>query len=345
LIDPSSLKGYNSSMLERDKIELFPTINVRNTVLWQNPDIFAPFDLSIGKTCNLGVFLVRPQSDNIDRLKLEVDPIHHRCGLLGRVKIGDTQGNIYRDIDLKGVGYVALARNTDKTLVFDIRKRGEEDTWGTWRDDKALRERDITEFLARRGVRTNRMIAIIELEELALSNGELLTIKEAKKRGLLRATEKPVIGVRAFRMRDRVRHQEKQDPTVFFAAKEVVEEENGLKLRWDEYIFWIAMTLGKNLGLIHKSGYWHGIPSPHNITLAGEIVDFGFGEGSKRLEDLPFSRAQQCKQLDISQTRDTVTQLMLRLADLDLVSLCNATLLQTFEIFEDNYREHLSTKS
>lgn len=341
MIDSNSLKGYNSNMLERDKSELFPTIYVKNTVLWQNPDISAPFDLSIGKTCNLGVFLVESQSDNIDRLKLGVDYVHHRCGLLGRIKIGDTQGNIYRDIDLKGVGYVAFARNTDKIHVFNIRKRSEEDTWGIWRNDKALRERDITEFLAKRGVRTNRMIAIIELEEIALPNGELLTIKEAKKRGALREIEKPLIGVRAFRMRDRVRHQKKQDPSVFFAAKEVVEEEKGLKLEWNEYLFWMAATLGKNLGLIHKSGYWHGMPSQHNITLAGEIVDFGFGEGSKRLEDLPFSKAQQCKQLDISQARDTVTQLMLRLASLDLASLSNATLLQTFKIFEDNYRKHL----
>lgn len=327
--------GYNIGMIEAGPREIFPAIRVENTVLWVNREIILPFNIQEGKPSSLGVFLVNPQEGIQPKLQLGVDNVHHRNGFLGEIIIKDTSGNLYQDFDLKGVGYVSNPKGKKTLNVFFIRRRGEDDTWGTWRFDKALREKEVVETLVNQGVRTYRMAAIIQIKEIALPNGERIRVKQAKEKGLMNEAEVPVIGLRVYRTRERVRHSEQDSLTFFTKAKEFVEKELKQSLNWEEYIVWFAETLAKNLAKIHECGYWHGMPSPHNVTLACEIVDFGFGEGSKKLEDLPLSKAKQKKQLDFVQARDTLNVTFLRLVKLGLVTVSEKSVLEIFQKFED----------
>lgn len=312
--------------------EFFPAIEVANHVLWVNPEINLPFSISVDQPSELGVFVINYGSGIKSRLSLGFENINHRAGFLGEIVITDSRGNLYRDFDLKGVGYVTNPAGKDILRVYQTRLRGKDDTWGTWRNDKAEREREITEFLVKRGVRTYRIAAILELEEIALPRGEIISVEEAKRRGVINQNETPAIGLRVYRNRDRIRHQETNSETIFHRAKTIMEQELKHKLSWEEYLFWFAQTLGENLGKIQES-HWHGWVSTHNITLACEIIDFGFGEGSKKLSDLPYSEAQQNSERDVTQARDTLNILFLQLIKTGLISASNPLCLEIFSRF------------
>lgn len=327
--------------------KLFPAVEVRNTVVWQNPQIILHFPIETGKPSVFGVFLVNQVLGLKPKLLLEIDNIHHRAGSLGEFPGGirDREGNLYHDWDLKGVGYVSnLKSDRGKLMVFPLRRRPKERggseinaTWGTWRHEKAIREKEITEDLIKNGVRTYRIAAIIGLEEVAFPNGEVATVEEVKKRGLMFEDEIPVVGLRIYRIRDRIRHLETQSLPLYTRAKDFLEQELGRTLSWDEYAFWFATTLGTNLAKIHQLGYWHGWLSPHNITLACEIVDFGFGEGSKKLKDLASSEAQKRKDEDFNKSKETLNVVLKQLQALNLASVIQESI---YKEFEEAYFQH-----
>ncbi len=92
--------------LEQQK-ETLPALNVENRVSWKNEDINEPFNLEVGKETPLAVFLTaKPEISSDKVVPLEVMPQHGRSGLRGRVLFNDKQGNIYRDVDIKGGGYI-----------------------------------------------------------------------------------------------------------------------------------------------------------------------------------------------------------------------------------------------
>ncbi len=269
-----------------------PEVPVRNKVLWVNPQIDLPFNLAVGKSTNLGVFLVDHRTVSNDSFKLGVASNHGRSVHLGRVKISDSNGNIYRDVDLKGAGYVkGNGTKTDPSFVTPISIKGKDSTFGIWRFEKAQREVDITEDLTAKGVRTYRIGALIELEEIALPDGTKISITEAKSRGIMNVDEKPVIGLRLYRNRMRVQDKYPNTSQVLCDAKKMVELELGREMTWQEYLCWFSTSLGSSIAGIHNAGYWHGAIDAHNVTLSAEIMDFGFDWGekdyfSKKLEDL-----------------------------------------------------------
>jgi len=64
---------------------------------------------------------------------------------------------------------------------------------------------------------------------------------------------------------------------MFEDAKSLVSQELGRgnnPLTDQEYLEWFAETLGKNVGLMHKNGWFHAGLSPHNITLDCSVCDF-----------------------------------------------------------------------
>src|SRR3989344_1741250 len=103
------------SKLERQK-ETLPVLEVKNKVVWVNPDLDIPFALKVGQPTNLGLFLSRRNNPSETPLpsqkitEMEVESRHNRSALLGRVVFGEKgQGpkQLYRDIDIKGVGFIS----------------------------------------------------------------------------------------------------------------------------------------------------------------------------------------------------------------------------------------------
>lgn len=104
-------------------------------------------------------------------------------------------------------------------------------------------------------------------------NGERISIKEAKQKGYLRRTDKPVVQMRAFGTRARIQdvnHRNLEDARGLVARELSVETE---AFSPQAYLEWFAETLGQQLAILHNAGYGHQYLSGHNITLDCRIVD------------------------------------------------------------------------
>jgi hypothetical protein len=264
-----------------ESVRTNPTVKVKNEVLWINPKLDLPFKLKEGEPSSLGVFVVSSDTHTDCNIRVGIDGFHGRSVYLGRFKIPpSSEGIIYRDVDLKGAGYIELNFRDKDPKVLPISIRDNESTHGLWRIEKGQREIGITEDLTKEKARTNRIAALIALYEIALPDGNKLTINQAKDQGLIHQDETPVIGVRVSRLRDRMSHPYMRRFEVITDAKKIVEEELGYLLSWQEYLMWFSSTMGTNLATVHKADYWHGSPDSHNISPVAEILDFGLGEYS-----------------------------------------------------------------
>ncbi len=311
-----------------------PSVRVKNEVVFVNSNIAYPFQIKEGEETNLGLFITNP-SENIESdLDLGIDPMHHRSGHVGKVIFKDNYNNIYHDVDLKGMGLIGDSVDDPTLRAFEpsIRPADENSAWGVWDIKKAFREKDITEDLATSGVRTNRIIGITKLLEIALPNGEKISIEKAKERKMIPEEFEPVIGIRAYRMRERIQHKNEKSLEVFEEAKSIIEKELGKQLSWEEYAGLFARTLGKNLAKTHNVGYWHGFLSAHNVTMACEIVDFGFGEGSKKIDDLPPEQLNHTLNVDFHDAKATaLTPLLNKMKELNLISDEHQSYFKSFE--------------
>lgn len=72
---------------------------------------------------------------------------------------------------------------------------------------------------------------------------------------------------------------------IFEDAKKLVSQELGREnnpFSDQEYLDWFAETLGKNVGLMHKNGWFHSNLSHHNITLDCRICDLDMVKDIKK---------------------------------------------------------------
>jgi len=191
--------GKGKELIEVFKDYLFLFENVENKVLKVNPNVYLPLKLEKGKESPLGLFLKSAIVSNISRIssecqKLEVWPgqEHRRTALLGRVIFKDKEGRLYRDIDLKGIGHIEkgkiqLPKISERVgAVYGLREK-----------EYAIEEYELAEFLLSKGIRTNRILAIVELKELIVK-GEKISLKEARKREIIPRFFTPVIEIRGF---------------------------------------------------------------------------------------------------------------------------------------------------
>jgi hypothetical protein len=216
----------------------------------------------------------------------------------------DKGGNLYRDIDLKGIG---ATTERDGAIVVDDAPEGyrySEMPHGTKINlgiidlFAAVRDKEKSEELLKLGVRTHREIAIIELDEIVDPKGRKISIEEAKRVGLIWPDSKPVVEVRAFGTKARLADA-KENPLSVEDARLLVASENNFdpeKFNKKEYAEWLLKATGKNLGLMHKNGLVHGFMTRHNITLDGRLVDFdsvrkggGEEEFQKDIDDAMFA--------------------------------------------------------
>lgn len=325
-------------MLEARR-EFFPTVLVANRVLWVNPNVQTPYFLREGESSELGVFLVNPQY-RLGMGVLAVDHCHGRSGLLPQIPMTDTRGITYHDTDLKGVGFIRPSLQ-EPIYITPIEIRNEEATSGLWRMEKAFRERNITEDLIGVGMRTYRLAAIIELLEIALPNGLIITVVNAKRRGMMHADETPVIGLRVYRNRERVENPDSDKRECLQKAKERIANELNANLSWLEYVKWFARTLGTNLAQVHNHGYWHGFLNDHNVTLGAEIVDFGYGNYAdrKRLEDHSIGARVTLMVDDVDCARKTLAHLMW-----DVIEIQDKTITGNFGVIMEDAYSHTSSR-
>src|SRR3989344_1212293 len=263
---------------------------VKNRVLEVNPDIYIPLKLEEGKSSPLGLFAEASLKRNpgvIPERKqtLEFWPEHQRSATLGRIIFGDKQGRIYRDIDLKGIGYVK--KESFSSNIAKVLRPGEyteSGRMGLLQEDMALFDRQMTEEFLKAGIRTNRVIAVIELEEIIV-NGKKISVSEAIKARICEKDFHPVVEVRAFGTKARVADVlsviktgglTEDQKLLLEDAKKLVSQELGFQetISGEEYLKWFTKTLGQNMGRMHKKGWLHNYIFNHNITLDCRIVDF-----------------------------------------------------------------------
>lgn len=298
-----------------------------------------PFYLEEGKPTKLGLFLTPRPREGERTVKLKVRPVHRRSGIFERIVLRDKKRKLYyRDVDLKGIGYVEEER------VGKIEPRDEESAWGILDLPSALYARDMTEAFCEKGIRTERYLAIIETNKIIGPDGEKISIKEAKKRGILPwKIEQPVIVLRAFDCKTRIRDLSVpdispeevrsllQDAISIVFKKRVKKEE--LEEYYEQYLKWFAKTLGRNIGRMHNNGWVHRFLNPHNITLTCAIVDL---DGVKSLEELGKSAYEE-KELDRRVARESLLELSLILEKLGM-----RPTIEPASIFWDAYYEEIN---
>lgn len=278
---------------ESEPKETLPAIEVANEVIWVNPSFQElPFNISQGDSTNLAMFLT-PGSQGEGVFNLKMIKEHGRSGLLGAVIFKDSDGNLYRQIDLKGCGHSITREDLHSFGKFDYsvqtigRREKEKDALGILDRGWAEHAKDKSEEFLNEGIRTERYIAIIRLKELINERGNKISIEDAKTEKLLFKKQEPVIAVRAmgtkFRIRDiasfvfyNTEEVVAQIDKRLEDAKDLISQELGIKkedFSWEDYLVWFYETAGRNLGLMHKNKWFHNYLTDHNITLDCRFVD------------------------------------------------------------------------
>jgi len=262
--------------------ETLPAVPVDNKVAWVNPHMKLPFKIEEGKPTDLIAFFTSRPKEGEKIRHLEVAGIHKRSGLVGRVVFQDTEGRLYRDIDQKGGGGTehVLAGVEDGRFrkEFSVRKfageRKGDSPYGLLAHvDHVTTDRDMAEVFLANDIRTYRVVAIVELEEIVIGDGDKVSVEKAREEGLLQPKDKPLIEVRAFGTKARVR--EAHDLLLLEDAISLVSQEVGRKLSPAEYMEWFSETLGTQIAKMHNLGYFHRSLNNLNVTLDCRIVDLG----------------------------------------------------------------------
>jgi hypothetical protein len=143
-------------------------------------------------------------------------PEHRRSAIIGRAYFKDSEGRLYRDIDIKGIGYI-IRNSFGEMRVANILRSGDM-VYGLENREDAERDRDLSEKFVHAGIRSTRVIAIIQPHEIIIdSEGKTISISinEAKERGLIPERYEPVLKVRAFGVKTRVNEQMEQSKKFF----------------------------------------------------------------------------------------------------------------------------------
>lgn len=272
---------------EKYQVKCLP---VKSRVLQVNPDFSNYFALTQKAPSDFSLFATLRKQRALEKITqriLEFWPHHQRSALLERVPFTDNHGRAYRDVDLKGIGYLRPYNDClavgPKSFYTKVRvvgpgglKEGTRERLGLLHEQDAGNDYLTSERFLDVGIRTHRVMALMALEEVDYE-GEKISVLEARKRDLLDDAYCPVIAVRAFGTRARVCDLDTDiyKQTVIQDAITLVSQELGVEeiLTGREYLMWFARTLGKNVGLMHKHDWRHNYLNQHNVTLDCRIVD------------------------------------------------------------------------
>lgn len=270
----------NNGIEVEEKIpETLPAVTVDNNVTWINEEFELPFKIEKGKPTELGLFFTPdPKEEKIKNI--EVMRRHNRSGILGRVIFKDAQGRLYRDVDLKGIGFVSTFPGSKGIIVRPPEKMKNYQTRGIADKYDVENDKGVTEQFLQEGVRTYRIIAITELKEIIDKFGDKISIDTAKKTGLIKKDDEPVVEIRAFGTRTRIADLIRATPQekegfIGDAMKLVAQERNIEQTSFskEDYLSWFVETMAVNVARMHNKNFVHGYLTDHNITLDARIVD------------------------------------------------------------------------
>src|SRR3989344_3894113 len=164
--------GSGKEIISKRRESTLPALEVENTVIWKNPAFnVLPFKIELGKKTPLGVFFtpdVKQYPEEHTR-QMTVMPEYQigRSGSWAPVIFRDRDGNLWRDIDIKGIGHFTSAgtivriEKDELDLEDDPRKYK-----GLMDYEFAQRDRNYSEKFLRAGIRTHRVIALTDIEEI-----------------------------------------------------------------------------------------------------------------------------------------------------------------------------------
>lgn len=272
--------------------ETLPAVEVDNKTIWVNSNIEMPFDITRGQFSKLGIFLTL-EADGQPAYPLEIESRHKRSGIVGRVIFKDKEGRIYRDVDIKGVGYIEDDPGGEYPfIVRAVKNQRGQITMGILNRDFAENDIDIAEKFLKYGVRTYRPLALIELKEIIDDNGKKISIDEARKRHIIKYRDRPVVELRAWGTRSRIADfsdvDKENNSKLINDAMIIVAQEIGIdpkEFSKDNYIEWFIKTMAKNVARIHARKMIHGYLTDHNITLDARIVDLDSVETVKEIKE------------------------------------------------------------
>jgi hypothetical protein len=281
---PEDYAGVGSKKLSEGTEKLL-SVEVKNEVLWVNENMELPFNIEEGQSNRLGMFLTPDSRSHLydSSYHLEMVPRHRRSGILGRVIFKDKDGRLYRDVDLKGVGY---SRGYDSVYV-SRPEIGEDPSYPDGTKslgilDRAYAENDIkmAEKFLKAGIRTYRPIALIKLEEIIDGGGNKIPLEEAKKRKMIKEDDEPVVEVRAFGTRARIADlsgiDSRRRDILIEDAVRLAAQERGIDFKAfskRDYLVWFIENLAVSVARMHDKNWIHGYLTTHNITLDARIVD------------------------------------------------------------------------
>lgn len=300
--------GLGGSALKEGE-ETLPLVSVKNEVLWVDSKVQLPFDMKQGEPSPLGLFLTPKPKKGEQTYNLEVHPDHGRSGILTRVIFRDDKGNLYRDVDLKGMGLVDFESGSGHAQVSPVSPTSalrEHRVEGIQKKGWALNEmRRVLNFIEW-GIRTYRIIGIIELKEIIDSQGNKMSVSDARNRRILFPDTEPVITVRAYGTRSRISETKSVDPKEAFKkfedARLMVCQETGNdpeEFGWLEYAQWFMENMGRSIGKMHGHKMVHGFLTDHNVTLDARLIDLDSVVPEK---DAPEIRTRSKDIKDIGQT-------------------------------------------
>ena len=269
--------------MDSNQQEMLPAVEVDNRVIFVNSEIESPFKIEEGMSTELGVFFT-PDPKNEKIKKIEVVKDHGRSGILGRVIFKDKQGRLYRDVDLKGIGYIFGEINEDnaleKMVVRPIQRIKGMQTRGIADMSYVQNDLEMSEEFLNAGIRTYRIIAITELKELVDASGNKIPVDNARKQHIIKKNDKPVIEIRAFGVRTRIGDlmslsKLEKESLIEDAMKWVVQEQNNdiKDFSKQNYFNWFIECMAINFARMQHKGWVHGYLTDNNITLDARIID------------------------------------------------------------------------
>lgn len=303
--------------------------SVKNKVVWVNPNLRLPFNLKVGESSDLAFFAhstTEPTEPSDTSLivaviqflsrkpsfrHLQFWPDHHRSLLLGRVIFADNERRLYRDIDLKGTG--AIYEYEDSSGIYikppGSEKTGNGDWVGLMHLEDARHDSEICEIFTSAGIRTHRSLAILELQEV-VENKKIISIKEARKLGMVGSDDEIVVQIRGFgtkaRINDVIECVIGNDPLAGYyflqdAINLVSQELNRPLMSISDYREWFIRQLNINVAKMHRLGYVHTWLTPHNIPLDCRIVD---------LDDVHIKRDAGEVERDLTMASQTLSEFL-----------------------------------
>lgn len=304
-------------------IQPFSAVKVKNTVTWINPDINSGLDgFTLGEPTDLACQIALGSSRRDPDRIVWARPLHNRTVIVSagaNITIG---GQVFKYLDAKGTGNLKVMErniidpNENRYREYMVAKNSKPDsedrekTWGQATQSWVDIDTSMSKRLQQLGIRTIPLVAVASISEIMGPKGDKMSLVEARESGYLAQGTEPVILFRAwvtpFRLAEACYTPEQYKKwddvyttkdvekirVIVRTAIEDIRSDTSIPLEVrdsfsdiDQYLRWLASSIGSNLGRMHQLGITHGyLRALHNITLDGRIVDLDSMEENSSLE-------------------------------------------------------------